>query len=176
MSLVDTSDAAKWKKYNSGTFDTKKVDNGFKKKMSYISYTQGSNKIKMEMYGYKTKKNKKVLLETIYYTKSGNNVKYYRTDKNGKKSKTESAKINTTLKTFYKNSLTELKKVKSSNNTKNMSKGSKLQYKYVYEYAYVYKNVYEPEYVYDWYWGDYRYEYRWSYKWVWDWQWTWKWV
>jgi len=180
ISLVDTVEAAKWKKSDSGTFNVKKADSGYKKKMQYISYKKGSNNIKMELYGYKTKKNKKELVQTLYYTKSGDKIKYYSVNKKGKKSKTQTTKVNMTLKNFQKNSLAALKNLTSGNNSKNVSSASKLQYKYVYDYGYHFGLHYVLDLVlrYDSYYGEYRYryEYVWKYGYEWGYEWVWKWV
>jgi len=55
--------------------------------MSYVSYSKGSNNIKINIYGYKIKDNKKDKLVTFYFGKSGNKIKFYHADSKGKKSK-----------------------------------------------------------------------------------------
>jgi len=180
ISFVDTVEAAKWKKFDSGSFNIKKADAGYKNKISYTSYTKGSKNIKMDLYGYKKKNNKKELLQTIYYTKTGDKIKYYNVNKKGKKSKTQSTALNMSLKTFYKDSITSLKSKNSTVTSKNISSGSKLQYKYVYDYGYYYgyRYVLDLVYDYDYYYGGYRYQYKYVWKWgyAWGYQWVWKWV
>jgi len=180
IGFVDTVEAAKWKKLDSGSFNVEKPDAGYKKKISYTSYTKGANNIKMDLFGYKKKNNKKIKLQTIFYTKSGDKVKYYNVNSKGKKSKVQSATINTTLKTFYKNSTTALKSKNTTAISKNGTIASKLQYKYVYDYGYYYGYRYELDlvYAYDYLYGYYRYRYEYVWKWgyKWEYQWVWKWV
>ena len=111
ISLSDTVEAVEWKKFDSGSFKGVKPDPGFKNKMSYISHKKDSNNIKITLYGYKKKKNKKVLVQTIHFTKTGDVVKIYSTYKKGKKSKTQSGKVkvNMTLGNFYKNFIATVK-------------------------------------------------------------------
>ena len=179
VNFADTVDAAKWTKFESGSFNIKNPDSGFNKKISYVSYQKGNNNIKMELYGYKKKNNKKELLQTVYYDKIGEKVKCYSANKKGKKTSPQFDTLNTTttLKSFYKTSIVSLKSKNSPINLKNGSTGSKLQYKYVYEYGYswAYRYVTEPYYYYGYYysyWGTqtvYKWTYDYGYNQVWKW-------
>jgi len=91
MSILDTVEAAKWKKFDSGTFnvDNKnfKLDSTFnsKKKVSFVSYSKGSNQIKIKYYAVKKKNNKKAYESTTTLTKSGKKFKMTVVDYKGKK-------------------------------------------------------------------------------------------
>ncbi|MCL2157231.1 MAG: hypothetical protein FWH54_04330 [Methanobrevibacter sp.] len=70
MSFVGTVEAAKWKKYDSFSYNTKNPDPGYKKKVSIVTYIKGTKDIKMNVYGYKTKNNKKMFIgnmENIFF-------------------------------------------------------------------------------------------------------------
>ncbi|MCL2115606.1 MAG: hypothetical protein FWH29_05225 [Methanobrevibacter sp.] len=99
LNLLDTVEAAKWKKFDSGSYNNEYPEDGFKKKMSFVSYKKGSEYIKTKIYGYKIKNNKKVLLVTVNMIKINNTVKSYSVV-DGKKSKVTTHK--TTLKQLYK--------------------------------------------------------------------------
>ena len=103
LSITDTVEAATWKIYDSGSFNAKYPEAGYKKKMSYVTYIKGSKDMKMKMYGYKIKNNKKTYLATVYINKIGNKIKTYSTDEKGKKSKPEYGLYKSGVKTFYKN-------------------------------------------------------------------------
>ena len=102
LNSLDTAEAAKWKKYDSGSFKTEYPEEGFKEKMSFVSYKKDSKNLKTNIYGYKLKNNKKTLLVTVYMIKTGKNVKTYGIV-NGKKSKVASREI--TLKQCYQEEL-----------------------------------------------------------------------
>jgi len=110
LSFVDTVEAAKWKKFDSGTYNEKNPDLGYKKKTSYIAYNKGSNDIKADFYGYRTSNNKKDKLVTFYFNKSGNKLKFYYTDSKGKKSKQEYYTYTGSTKQFYNSFIKEMKK------------------------------------------------------------------
>ena len=101
LNFVGTVEAATWKKYESGMYYEKNPAKGYKNTESYITYTKGSNEIKMDCYVYKTKDNKKILDGTLYFTKVGKKIKFYTVQK-GKKSKTETGTYQGTVKQFYK--------------------------------------------------------------------------
>jgi hypothetical protein len=102
MNFVDTVEATTWNKYDSGTFNSKSSEPGFKKKLSYITYIKGSKDIKMKIYGYKTKNNEKVLIVTGYFSKTGNNIKCYSIFPNGKTANPEYVTTKMSVKQFYK--------------------------------------------------------------------------
>ena len=110
IALSDTVNAATWKKYDSETYSIKKPDPGFKKKATIDAYIKGSKDIKVNFYGYKIKNNKKTYYGTLYASKTGNTLKLYSIDKKGKKSKTGSSAYPGTIKQFYKDLKTQLKK------------------------------------------------------------------
>lgn len=89
LNFVDTVEATTQKKFESGSFNTKNPDSGFKKKISYVSYNKSSKDIRVDFYGYKTKNNKKEFQGNAYLSKSGNKIKWYLVDKKNKKSKTQ---------------------------------------------------------------------------------------
>jgi hypothetical protein len=108
LTFMDTVEAAKWKKFDSGNFNTKDPDPGYTKKISYSSYNKGSKYIKIDFYMYKTKNNKKEKAITSYITQSGNKIKYYQVGQKGKKSKPQYSEG--TTKQFYNFFIKEMKK------------------------------------------------------------------
>lgn len=120
MNLLDTVEAAKWKKFDSGTFTVTpgafSLDSTFnsKKKVSFVSYSKGSNQIKMNFYAYKKKNNKKAYESTTYYTKSGKEIKSNIVDYKGQKSSGGTATVTSSLKSYYKTKLSSYKNIKSS--------------------------------------------------------------
>ena len=101
LTFTDTVEAAKWKKYDSGSYNEKGSFPGFKNKVSYVTYIKDSKNIKINFYQYKAKNNKKVLGSTLYLIKSGKNVKIYGVE-NGKKSGTSLDPYSGTIKNYYK--------------------------------------------------------------------------
>ena len=99
LSFVDTAEAAKWTKFDSGKY---KADPGlgYKKTVSYVSYIKGTKDIKMNIYAYKSKNNKKVLFGTLYLSKKGNKIQTYVVEK-GKKSKPTYDTVNMSVKNYY---------------------------------------------------------------------------
>lgn len=110
LTFVDTVEAAKWKKYDSGSFNVKNPDPGYKKKISYVTYIKGSKDIKMNAYYHKSNNNKKVFFSTQYISKTGNNIKTYHVNLKGKKSKPEYITYKGTSKQFYKELIPLIKK------------------------------------------------------------------
>lgn len=103
IAFSDTVSAAKWKKYDSGSFNVKKPGPGFKNKFSYVTYIKGSKNIKMNMYMYFTKNNKKIYAATFYMSKTtGKTLKLYSVDLTGKKSKVEYYSYKGNVKSYYK--------------------------------------------------------------------------
>lgn len=108
LSFVDTVEAAKWKKFDSGKYKIEPVS-GYKDTASFVSYSKGSKDLKMNIYWYKTKNNKKEYQGTAYFSKSGNKIKMYSVDKKGKKSKPEYGTYKGTIKQFYKEMIYEIR-------------------------------------------------------------------
>ncbi|MCL2157615.1 MAG: hypothetical protein FWH54_06300 [Methanobrevibacter sp.] len=109
MSFVGTVEAAKWKKYDSFSYNTKNPDPGYKKKVSIVTYIKGTKDIKMNVYGYKTKNNKKMFIGNMYLSKTGDKLKFQVVDSKGKKSKPEYGKTKLSVKSCYKNIKYEMK-------------------------------------------------------------------
>jgi hypothetical protein len=74
LSFVETAEAAKWKKYNSGKFTNEYSAAGDKKVMTYQSYTKGNNDLYVNVYSY-SKKNNKKQLDTKYTFSKKNGIK-----------------------------------------------------------------------------------------------------
>ena len=110
LTFTDTVEAAAWKKYDSGNYNDKNPDKGYKKKISYITYIKGSKDIKTNVYGYKTKNNKKTFFGSMYISKTGNKIKMYGTNSKGKKEKPTYLSYPGNVKQFYKIVLSEMKK------------------------------------------------------------------
>ncbi|MDR2967416.1 MAG: hypothetical protein LBU74_05670 [Methanobacteriaceae archaeon] len=101
LQFVDTVEAATWKKHDSGSWNLKTPFPTYKKKVSFTTYIKGSKDIKMNIYGYKTKNNKKTLLMTFYMSKTGNKVKLY-SNILGSKTKPTYSTYSNNIKTYYK--------------------------------------------------------------------------
>ena len=155
--FVDTVEAAKWKKFDSGSFTDDNPDPGYTKKVTFVSYIKGSNDIKMVLYDYKSKNNKKIYSGYAYFNKAGKKFKSYIVDKKGKKTKLTNfnlEKDNLEIKIYYGACLDTmglknlkspyLKSLKSTNTPTSGSTGSGSNgYRYVPdEYGYSYKYQY----------------------------------
>ena len=90
LSFVDTVEAIKWKKYDSGTFKSEGMD------FSYTTYIKGSNEIRMDI-SYK-----KVIITKNYFTKTKNGIRTVIKDSKGKTISENFDKTKISLKTFYK--------------------------------------------------------------------------
>ena len=102
LSFADTVEAAKWKKFSSGNFKDKK--------MSYVSYSKGTKEIKMDT--YVKLKGKKTKVASLFFTKTGSNIKSYSVDYKGKKSKVTTTAYKGNAKQYYNNYISFLKKQK----------------------------------------------------------------
>lgn len=127
--------------------------------MSYVSDNKGSH-IRMKLYQYKSKNNKKVYAGTIYLSKIGTKIRTYTVDPKGKKSKpvfNDYKSSSWKIKDHYRGFLGNLKNVKSTYLTSlkstctsksGSSGGTGLRQRYVpAEYGYVNKwnpNKYNP--------------------------------
>lgn len=109
LTFMDTVEAKKWTKFDSGSYNDNDQDPKYKKKVSYISYNKGSKDIKMNLYMYRTKNNKKELQGIVYFSKSGNKIKMTAVDKKGKKDKPEYVTTGMNVKTFYREIIFQLK-------------------------------------------------------------------
>ena len=111
LSFVDTVEAAKWKKFDSGTIKFNDSDPAFKNKVSYVTYIKGSKEIKMNYYWYTAKENKKIHAGTFYFTQVGKNrIKSVIADGKGKKSKVDYIAYPYSVKQYYKSVINGLKK------------------------------------------------------------------
>jgi hypothetical protein len=103
LSLNGTVEAAKWKKFDSGSYNIENPDKEYKKTISYNSYSKGSNKIKVEFILTKTKDNKKVHSDTLLFTKKGKYLYLKGTDYTRKPVKVDkdTYKTKISVKNFY---------------------------------------------------------------------------
>ena len=128
--FVDTVEAAKLKKFDSGSYTTDNPDPGCTKKVTFVSYIKGSKDIKIVLYGTKSKNNKKVFGAYGYLSKTAGKMKFYIVDSKGKKSKPSySPKTDMGVKEFYKYFIGSFKNVnsyylKSGSNYKTVLTGS----------------------------------------------------
>ena len=106
--LVETVNAASWKKFDSGNYKIE-APSGFKNKTTYTSYIKDSKNIKMNIYTYQSKDNKKIYSGTLYISKTGNKIKTYTADAKGKKEKPDYYKTNYSAKKYYNLFISHLK-------------------------------------------------------------------
>ncbi|MCL2156439.1 MAG: hypothetical protein FWH54_00255 [Methanobrevibacter sp.] len=90
ISSIDTVEAAKWKKYDSGTV---KIQG---KTLKYKTYIKGSKEMRMDM-----SSSGKILMK-YYFTKTKTGIKVAVKDKKGKTINSASAKTKVSLKSYYK--------------------------------------------------------------------------
>jgi AAA+ ATPase superfamily predicted ATPase len=103
VACTDTVEAAAWKKIDSGTWKSSDPSSGYKKTLTYVTYVKGSNDIKIDMYKYKIKNNKKVFDGTLYISKIGNTMKVQSVSPTGKKlASPDYYTYKGTIKQFYK--------------------------------------------------------------------------
>lgn len=157
ISFADTVEAAKWKKFDSGTLTpssgTYSLDSSFKQnKVLFVSYIKGSS-TKTKFYAYKKSNNKKVLESTCTITRTATKVKLTSVDYKGNKqsvsenltslAKKENIKLNykVFISSFKNAKSTYLTSLKSTSTSNSGSKGNTgLRQVYVpAEYGYVYK-------------------------------------
>ena len=89
LNYVDTVEAAKWKKYDSGTI---KIENDT---FNYKTYTKESNQMRVDI-NYN-----KIVLTKTYLTKTKTGINILSVDNKGKTVKKEFTKTKMNLKTYY---------------------------------------------------------------------------
>jgi len=115
--LADHVSAASWKKYDSGSYIEDFPPNGYSKYGKYQSYTQGSNKLYLNLYVYKKGTNQKHLVNKMTFTKKNNLVTIkdttdFKYENNKNLVYTYSVKTKRSVKTVYKSTINEIKKSK----------------------------------------------------------------
>lgn len=151
MHFVDTVDAAKWKKYDSGKFKDEYPAAGYKKVSSYQSYTKGDNNLYVNLYAH-SKNGKKKLGSKLTLNKKGNVIKA--TEKNYFSNEKETFYLQTkwSVKKVYKIIMKEEIKfnkvppakaafdTQSFTVNKNNFKAYGIKYNKYYIYGFIYKN------------------------------------
>lgn len=101
MTCVDTVDAAKWKKYNSGSFNDEYPAYGYQKYGTYQSYVKGNNELYVNTYSYK-ENNARKLDKKITFTKKNGKMKIAIIDYSWKERKSSEFKTFKSVKSVYK--------------------------------------------------------------------------
>ena len=104
MGFADTVEAAKWKKYDSGKYADEYPVAGYKKVISYQSYTKGNNNLYVDTFAYPKTGGKKLIDKTVF-TKKNNIIKI--TSKNYFSNETMTGYFQTKLsvKKIYKDNM-----------------------------------------------------------------------
>lgn len=108
LSFVDTVDAAKWKKFDSGSiYMTNSAKNpnftkNIKPIMYYVSYYKTPNTIQMKQYYKIGNSNKKTFMYSENFIKKNNTITLILKDSKNKIISRNSAKTKLSLKNYYK--------------------------------------------------------------------------
>jgi len=105
QTFIEPVEAAKWKKYDSGKFTHECPPAGYKKTMTYQSYTKGSNDLFVNLYTYSKKTNKKKLNMKIIFSKENGTIKIKTRDYSWNYTNKEEFQAPVTVKNVYKTGL-----------------------------------------------------------------------
>lgn len=105
LTFVDTVEAAKWKKYDSGKFADEYNYAGYKKIAAYQSYTKGDNNLYVDTYIYPKNGNSKKLAHREILIKKNNNLKITNIDYISKEKTVNYYTTTYSVKRLYKNTM-----------------------------------------------------------------------
>ena len=116
MNFVDTVEAAKWKKYNSGNFNDEYPQARYAQWGTYKSYMKGNNQLYVNIYVYdcdKGSKPVKKLSSKTTFTKKNGIIKIVLKDYTWHEKEITKFKTFQSVKTVYKNYMKDFKKTNS---------------------------------------------------------------
>ncbi|MCL2157652.1 MAG: hypothetical protein FWH54_06490 [Methanobrevibacter sp.] len=105
QNFIEPVEAAKWTKYNSGKFTNECPEAGYKKVMTYHSYTNGSNNLYANIYSYSKKNNKKKLDMKLTFSKKNGIIKANCIDYSWNMESPEEFNTTMSVKAMYKSVL-----------------------------------------------------------------------
>ena len=114
FSFSDTVEAAKWKKIDSGKFETEYPPEGFEKTVYYQAFTKGENKLYYETYFYPKNGSAKKLAYLVTLTKNKNVITEMSKDYFSKETEINPYKTKLSVKKFYNDSMKDIIKISST--------------------------------------------------------------